>query len=92
MPSVSDLQRCPHSSIAALHIQAARESLPSLALASPTGVLDEDVEITNELTCICNMHLAKRLEFRAAMVVACEDKVIPLQQRVEPVTEEADIK
>ena len=29
------------------------------------------------------MHLAKGLEFRAVVVMACDDEVIPLQERVE---------
>jgi superfamily I DNA/RNA helicase len=29
------------------------------------------------------MHLAKGLEFRAVAVMACDDEVIPLQERIE---------
>ena len=32
---------------------------------------------------ICPMHLAKGLEFRAGVVMACDDEIIPLQQRTE---------
>ena len=38
------------------------------------------------------MHLAKGLEFRAVVVMACDDEVIPLQERVEAVTDDADIE
>jgi superfamily I DNA/RNA helicase len=38
------------------------------------------------------MHLAKGLEFRAVVVMACDDEVIPLQARVESVGDEADLK
>lgn len=38
------------------------------------------------------MHLAKGLEFRAAVVMACDDKIIPLQERVETVGEDADLQ
>ena len=31
------------------------------------------------------MHLAKGLEFRAVAVMACDDEVIPLQERIETV-------
>ena len=38
------------------------------------------------------MHLAKGLEFRAVAVMACDDEVIPLQERVEQVGEDSDLK
>jgi superfamily I DNA/RNA helicase len=38
------------------------------------------------------MHLAKGLEFRAVAVMACDDEVIPSQERVEGVTDEADLE
>lgn len=58
----------------------------------PYRVLDEDVETTSGLACICTMHLAKGLEFRAVVVMACDDEVIPLQERIEAVTDDADIE
>ena len=39
-----------------------------------------------------NMHLAKGLEFRAVVVAACDDEVIPLQARIEHVADEADLE
>jgi superfamily I DNA/RNA helicase len=38
------------------------------------------------------MHLAKGLEFRAVAVMACDDEVIPLQERIETVGDEADLQ
>jgi superfamily I DNA/RNA helicase len=38
------------------------------------------------------MHLAKGLEFRAVAVMACDDEVIPLQSRIESVTDESDLE
>lgn len=38
------------------------------------------------------MHLAKGLEFRAVAVMACDDEVLPLQERVESVTDETDLE
>lgn len=55
-------------------------------------VLDERVETISGQACVCTMHLAKGLEFRAVVVMACDDEVIPLQERVEAVTDEADIE
>lgn len=38
------------------------------------------------------MHRAKGLEFRAVAVLACDDEVVPLQQRIESVSDEADLE
>ena len=38
------------------------------------------------------MHLAKGLEFRAVVVAACDDEVVPLQGRIEHVADEADLE
>lgn len=58
----------------------------------PFSVLDENVDTVNGRACVCTMHLAKGLEFRAVAVMACDDEVIPLQERVEAVTDDADIE
>jgi len=41
---------------------------------------------------ICPMHLAKGLEFRAVAVMACDDEVLPLQERIETATDAADME
>jgi len=38
------------------------------------------------------MHLAKGLEFRVVAVMACDDEVIPLQDRIESVSESSDLE
>lgn len=38
------------------------------------------------------MHLAKGLEFRAVVVMACDDEVLPLQERVESVVDKSDLR
>jgi superfamily I DNA/RNA helicase len=38
------------------------------------------------------MHLAKGLEFRAVAVMACDDEVIPLQERIETVGDDGDLQ
>ncbi len=55
-------------------------------------VLDEHVELAPDLLSICTMHLAKGLEFRAVGVMACDDEVIPLQERIEAVVDESDLE
>ena len=37
-------------------------------------------------------HLAKGLEFRAVVVAACDDEVLPLQSRIAAVADEADLE
>ena len=41
---------------------------------------------------ICTMHLAKGLEFRAVVVMACDDEIVPLQERIEAVADDADLE
>ena len=53
-------------------------------------VLDENVETTNGYISIGTMHLAEGLEFRAVAVMACDDEIIPLQERIETVGDDAD--
>jgi hypothetical protein len=55
-------------------------------------VLDENLQTTSGFVSIGTMHLAKGLEFRAVVVMACDDEVIPLQARIETVTDDADLK
>ena len=37
------------------------------------------------------MHLAKGLEYKAIAVVACDDDILPLQERVESVADEVEL-
>jgi mRNA-degrading endonuclease RelE of RelBE toxin-antitoxin system len=55
-------------------------------------ILDENVETSSGHVCISTMHLAKGLEFRAVVVMACDDEVIPLQERIETVGDDADLQ
>jgi superfamily I DNA/RNA helicase len=41
---------------------------------------------------IGTMHLAKGLEFRAIAVMACDDEIIPSQERIENVADDADLE
>lgn len=62
------------------------------AAGIPSKVLDEHVETTSGHASISTMHLAKGLEFRAVVVMACDDEVIPLQERIETVGDDADLQ
>ena len=55
-------------------------------------VLDEHVKTTSGYVSISTMHLAKGLEFRAVAVMACDDEIIPLQERIETVGDDADLQ
>ncbi len=67
----------------------AREAVENAGLRFK--VLDENVETTSGHVSISTMHLAKGLEFRAVVVMACDDEVIPLQDRIETVADDADL-
>jgi len=58
----------------------------------PFSVLDEHVETKTGFASICTMHLAKGLEFKAVAVIACDDEVIPFQERIEAVGDDADLQ
>jgi superfamily I DNA/RNA helicase len=58
----------------------------------PYRRLDEDVETPPGNVSLCTMHLAKGLEFRAVVLTACDDQVIPLQERIETVTDDSDLE
>ena len=64
------------------------------AQASVTAfkVLDEHMETSTGVLSVSTMHLAKGLEFRAVVVMACDDEVIPLQERIESVADDADLQ
>ncbi len=55
-------------------------------------ILDDNVQVTAGRLSIGTMHLAKGLEFRAVAVMACDDEVIPLQERIESVTDDSDLE
>ena len=54
--------------------------------------LTDKVETTQGRVSIGTIHLAKGLEFRAVAVIACDDEVIPMQQRIEAVGDDADLE
>jgi superfamily I DNA/RNA helicase len=58
----------------------------------PFKILDEHVETTSGHVSISTMHLAKGLEFRTVVVMACDDEIIPLQERIETVGDDADLQ
>ena len=67
-------------------VSAAEES------GTPAKVLDKQLKTIVGHVSVSTMHLAKGLEFRAVAVIACDDEVIPLQQRIEAVADDADLQ
>ena len=52
--------------------------------------LDDNVETTSGYVSVCTMHLAKG--FRVVVVMACDDEVIPLQERIDTVADEVELE
>jgi mRNA-degrading endonuclease RelE of RelBE toxin-antitoxin system len=55
-------------------------------------VLDGNVETTGGYLSISTMHMAKGLEFRAVVVMACDDEIIPQQKRIETAADDSDLE
>ena len=79
-----------------LFVRSADQLSRAQAAAKKAGiafkVLDENVETTSGYLSIGTMHLAKGLEFRAVAVMACDDEIVPLQERIETVGDDADLQ
>ncbi len=73
-------------------VQLQRATAAVEAAGLPFKVLDDNVETTSGYVSIGTMHLAKGLEFRAVVVMACDDEVLPLQERIEAVADDTDLE
>jgi len=62
------------------------------AAGLPLNVLDENLETRSGHVSVGTMHLAKGLEFRAVVVMACDDEVIPLRERLESASDNVDLE
>lgn len=54
--------------------------------------LDDKIAPPKNHVALSTMHLAKGLEFRAVVVMACDDEVLPLQERIETVSDISDLE
>jgi superfamily I DNA/RNA helicase len=72
--------------------QIARARAAAKQAELPHAVLDEKVDGAQSAASISVMHLAKGLEFKAVAVMACDDEVIPLQERIEEVSDSSDLE
>jgi superfamily I DNA/RNA helicase len=71
-------------------LKRARQALK--AAATRFVELTEKIEVEAGAVSISTMHLAKGLEFRAVAVMACDDDVLPLQERLETIADDADLE
>lgn len=71
-------------------LERARAAVSAARL--PFKVLDHRIETTSGHVSISTMHLAKGLEFRAIVVMACDDEIIPLQERIETAADDTDLE
>lgn len=72
--------------------QLTRAQNAVLAAGLSVNILDTHVETMSGKVSVGTMHLAKGLEFRTVVVMACDDEVIPLQERIESVTDDSDLQ
>lgn len=78
-----------------IFVRSERELERAVAAVEEAGlsfaILDKHMETKMGSIPIVTMHLAKGLEFRAVVVMACDDEIIPLQERIEMVSDDADL-
>lgn len=57
---------------------------------SPIELTEHQTDLTGRVA-VGTMHLAKGLEFKVVAVMACDDEVLPLAERIDSVVEESDL-
>ncbi len=62
------------------------------AAGLPSVTLDPQSAAAGDAVAVGTMHLAKGLEYRAVVVTACNDEVLPLQTRIESIADEEDLE
>ncbi len=68
-------------------------ALAAISAADLSAVtLDASTDVSAGSVSVCPMHFAKGLEFRVVVVAACDDEIVPLQARIESVTDDADLE
>jgi len=86
---------CPASELGVL-VRSPAELGRARAAVKAAGAkaieFDDRLATTEGAVCIAPMHLAKGLEFRAVAVLACDEEMLPLQERVETATDEATLQ
>lgn len=66
-------------------------ALAALELSARNCVSEHEKNVLKKVS-LLPMHDAKGLEFRAVLIMACDDDVLPLQSRIESATDESDLE
>ena len=74
----------------AAEIARARAAVAAADLLTTTPAPGVDAELGKVV--LMPMHLAKGMEFRAVIVAACDEEILPLQSRIESITDESDLE
>jgi superfamily I DNA/RNA helicase len=92
LPTDSPKDYNPKKLACAIH-RSTRCALSAIQQAGidPAQVSDR-VSLVPGAIVVSTMHLAKGLEFRAVAVMACDDELLPLQNRIENVSDESDLE
>lgn len=72
------------------YLPRAREAVAAAGLEGRQ--LTERAEDFGDRVSLGTMHLAKGLEFKAVVVIACDDEALPLQARVDAATDEDELR
>lgn len=72
--------------------QFERARAAATAAGIEVTILDERLQLLLAHASVGTMHQAKGLEFRAVIVMACDDNVLPDQQRINAVGDDADLE
>lgn len=79
-----------------IFVRSANEVERAVAAADAAGlsyvIMDDHVETRADNVSISTMHNAKGLEFCAVAVMACDDEIIPLQERIETVSDDSELE
>jgi len=55
-------------------------------------IIDEGIDLDSGSVSIGTMHLAKGLEFKAVVVMACDEGIVPLESRIAELGDDADLE
>jgi superfamily I DNA/RNA helicase len=79
-----------------IFVRSAEQFERATSAARLAGLKSRDVanmeQVNEETVSIMTMHLAKGLEFRAVAVMACDDEILPLQERIASVSDDSDLE
>jgi mRNA-degrading endonuclease RelE of RelBE toxin-antitoxin system len=72
--------------------QLSRAELAAKNAGMASKVLDTHMETTVGHVSISTMHMAKGLEFRSVAIMACDDEIIPLRERIDDVQDVSELE